>query len=65
MPVKKDKKERLEDNLYKWLDSVELVEEDIETLLNYKNIAKSKIAKDVDIMKQKLRTVEDLIKRYR
>lgn len=62
---RKDMKDRLEDNLYKWLDSVELVEEDIETLLNHQNIAKSKIAKDVDIMKQKLRIVEDLIKRYR
>ena len=63
--MNKDKKDTLENNLYKWLDSVELVEEDIETLLNHEKIAKSKIAKDVDIMKQRLRRIEYLIKFYR
>ena len=60
----KDKKERLEQSLYKWLDTVDEVEEDISSLVEGHNIAKSKIALHIDNMKNKLRGIENVLKYY-
>lgn len=60
----KDKKERLEQSLYKWLDTVDEVEEDISSLVEGHNIAKSKIAKHIDDMKVKLKMMENILKIY-
>lgn len=60
----KDKKTKLEQSLYKWIDSVDEVEDDISSLVDGHNISKSKIAKHIDDMKIKLRTLEDNLKIY-
>lgn len=60
----KDKKLRLEQSLYKWLDTVDEVEEDISSLVEGHNIAKSKIAKHIDDMKIKLKNIENILKYY-
>lgn len=60
----KDKKERLEQSLYKWLDTVDEVEEDISSLVEGHNITKSKIAKHIDDTKNKLRGIENVLKYY-
>ena len=46
----KDKKLRLEQSLYKWLDAVDEVEEDISSLVDGHNISKSKIMIDILIV---------------
>ena len=60
----KDKNIRLEQSLYKWLDAIDEVEEDIASLANGHNIAKTKIAKDIEDAKYKLRYIENLLKIY-
>lgn len=60
----KDKKERLEQSLYKWLDASDEVEEDLSSLIAGHNIAKSKIAKDISEMKNKLKGIENILKHY-
>lgn len=60
----KDKKERLEQSLYKWLDAVDEVEEDLSSLIAGHNIAKSKIALHISEMKNKLRVIESILKHY-
>lgn len=60
----KDKKLRLEQSLYKWLDTVDEVEEDISSLVDGHNIAKSRIAAHISDMKIKLRNIENLLKYY-
>lgn len=59
-----NKKERLQKNLYSWLDTVDEVEEDLSSLIDGHNIAKSKISKDISDMKQKLRMLENILKYY-
>lgn len=60
----KDKKLRLEQSLYKWLDTVDEVEEDISSLVDGHNITKSKIALHIDNVKNKLRGIENVLKYY-
>lgn len=60
----KDKKERLEQSLYKWLDASDEVEEDISSLIAGHNISKSKIALHISDMKNKLRGIENILKTY-
>lgn len=59
-----NKKERLQKNLYSWLDKVDEVEEDLSSLIDGHNIAKSKISKDISDMKLKLRMLENILKHY-
>lgn len=59
-----EKKEKLEKALYSWLDTIEIIEQDILDLVDHNNIAKSKIAKHVSDMKLKLRTMENILKYY-
>lgn len=59
-----DKKERLEKSLYNWLDSTDKVQEDILNLIDKNNVSKSKIAKNIDTMKNKLRNMENILKEY-
>lgn len=58
----KDKKLRLEQSLYKWLDTVDEVEEDISSLVEGHNISKSKIMVDIDNAKNKLKYIEGILK---
>ena len=58
----KDKKERLEQSLYKWLDTVDEVEEDISSLVDGHNITKSKIMVDIDKAKNRLKYLEGILK---
>lgn len=60
----KDKKTRLEESLYKWLDTVDEVEEDILKLIDDGNIAKSRISKHISNTKIKLRKIESILKLY-
>ena len=60
----KDKKERLEQSLYKWLDATDEVEEDISSLIAGHNITKSKIALHISDLKMKLRNMENVLKYY-
>lgn len=60
-----ENKSRLEKALYKWLDETDKVQEDILNLIDKNNISKSTIAKHIDNMKNKLRTMENVLKKYR
>lgn len=58
----KDKKLRLEQSLYRWLDTVDEVEEDISSLIDGHNITKSKIMADIGKVKKKLNYLEGILK---
>lgn len=58
----KDRKLRLEQSLYKWLDAVDEVEEDLSSLVDGHNISKSKIMVDIDKAKNKLKYIEGILK---
>lgn len=60
-----ENKSRLEKALYNWLDETDKVQEDILNLIDKNNISKSTIAKHIDCMKNKLRTMENVLKKYR
>ncbi len=60
-----ENKSRLEKALYNWLDETDKVQEDILNLIDKNNISKSTIAKHIDSMKNKLRTMENVLKKYR
>lgn len=59
-----DKKERLERALYNWLDTIEVIEQDILDLIDHNNVSKSTLAKHIDTMKNKLITLENNLRRY-
>ena len=60
-----ENKSRLEKALYNWLNETDKVQEDILNLIDKNNISKSTIAKHIDGMKNKLRTMENVLKKYR
>lgn len=59
-----EKKERLEKALYNWLDTTDIVQEDVLNLIDKNNVSKSTIAKHIDTMKNKLITLENNLKKY-
>ena len=59
-----NRRERLENAFYKWVDEVEEVKGDIVQLIENNNISKSRIAKDVEKMKNKFMTIERNLKKY-
>ena len=58
----KDKKLRLEQSLYKWLDTTDVIQEDILKLIDGGIITKSTIAEHIRNMKEKLNYLEGILK---
>lgn len=58
------KNKNLEKALYNFLDAVDIVQQDILDLIDKKDITKSKISKDVDVMKKKFTVVDNNLKKY-
>ena len=60
----KDRKLRIEQSLYKWLDAVVEVEEDMSKIIEGRKIAKSKIIFHINDVKDELKNLEKMIKEY-
>lgn len=60
--MKLSKEERLEKALYNWIDSNDVVEEDITNMIEGHNISKSRLATHVSDSKYKLKRLELLLK---
>lgn len=60
-----DKKENLEKALFNWLNTTDIIQEDILNLIDKNNVAKSTIAKHIDVMKNRLITLENNLRKYK
>lgn len=60
-----DKKQQLNLAYQKWVNAVDDIQDDIESLLEGRNITKAHIADDMWKMKAKLQTLEINLKTYR
>lgn len=59
-----EKKENLEIALDKWIKETIQVEDKIRRLLDYNDVSRSEIAKEIDLMKNKFVTLQNNLKRY-
>lgn len=59
-----EKKENLEIALDKWIKETIQVEDKIRGLLDYNDVSRSEIAKEIDLMKNKFTTLQNNLKRY-
>lgn len=59
-----EKKENLEIALDKWIKETIQVEDKIRRLLDYNDVSRSEIAKEIDLMKNKFTTLQNNLKRY-
>ncbi len=59
------KKENLEKALYNWLNTTDVIQEDVLNLIDKNNVSKSTIAKHMDTMKNRLVTLENNLRKYK
>lgn len=62
--MKISKEEKLEKALYNWIDSNDIVEEDITSMIEGHSISKSRIATHISESKYKLKYLELLLKEW-
>ena len=58
------RRNRLETALYKWLESTEIIENDVINLIDKNNVSRSKISRDMDNMENKLMVLKNNLKNY-